>query len=355
MYRKETAMSKRIYFKIILSVMFFVFASSYIYSEEVEYEYKEYKIVKGDTLWDISSKEIQNPFLWPKIWKENPEIKNPDRIYPDHAIKIPLRLLEKEQIKLEEATAEKKAAIPEPTKIETLKEEPMKVVERKIEPVKKNYIADKDLIISSGYITDYITAEVKSIGKIIGAPTGRTLFGGSDYVYVKTDAPVNTGDKFYIIRLNKFIKHPVTKNKLGYLIEVLGVTEIVGIENEQTKAKITKSYNDVRTGDLLDTFYEVESVMEEETPRKPDVKGFIVAIRQMKSIGGQMDILFIDKGSNNGLEIGDMLKTVSIDKHNNSIASGIIQIISLRSSTATAIVRRSESTISAGDEVVGVK
>lgn len=343
-------MGKRMSLKIFLLGMLLVFISSVAYSQEIEY--KEYKVLKGDTLWDISSKEIQDPFLWPKIWKENPEIKNPDRIYPDQTIKIPIKILEAEQP--EEAIAEKEAAIPEPVKVEPKKEEP-KVVERKIEPVKKNYLADVDILISSGYITDYITDEVKSAGKITGAPSGRTLFGDNDYVYIKTKNSANTGDKFYIIRSDKFIKHPGTKKKLGHLIGVIGIAEVIGTENGEIKAKITKSYRDVLTGDLLDTFYEVEPVMEEDTPRKPDISGFIVAIHQMRTISGYMDILFIDKGSNNGLEVGDMLKTVSIDKYNNSRTSGLIQIISLKGSTATAIVRKSESTISVGDEVMGLK
>lgn len=343
-------MSKKISLATLLLFAFSVFAISTVSSEEMEY--KEYKVLKGDTLWDISSKEIQDPFLWPKIWKENPEIKNPDRIYPDQTIKIPIKILEKEQP--EEAIAEKEAAIPEPVKVEPKKEEP-KVVERKIEPIKKNYLADVDTLISSGYITDYITDEVKSVGKITGAPSGRTLFGDNDYVYIRTKNSANTGDKFYIIRSGNFIKHPGTNKKLGHLIEVLGIAEVIGTENGEIKAKITKSYRDVLTGDLLDTFYEVEPVMEEETPRKPDIIGFIVAINQMRTISGYMDILFIDKGSNNGLEVGDMLKTVSIDKYNNSRTSGLIQIINLKDSTATAIVRKSESTISVGDEVMGLK
>ena len=62
-------------------------------------EIKEYKVKGGDTLWDISNKELQDPFLWPKIWKNNPEISNPDRIYPGQSIKIPLYLLQKEMKK----------------------------------------------------------------------------------------------------------------------------------------------------------------------------------------------------------------------------------------------------------------
>ena len=54
-----------------------------------ETEYKDYMVIRGDTLWDISNKELQDSFLWPKVWKENPEIGNPDRIYPDMVLLVP--------------------------------------------------------------------------------------------------------------------------------------------------------------------------------------------------------------------------------------------------------------------------
>ena len=35
-------------------------------------------VIKGDTLWDISDNEFEDPFLWPKVSERNPEMKNPD-------------------------------------------------------------------------------------------------------------------------------------------------------------------------------------------------------------------------------------------------------------------------------------
>ena len=58
---------------------------------------KEHKVVKGDTLWDISKQELKDPFLWPGIWKQNPDIKNPDRIYPGRIIRIPLSSVDQEK------------------------------------------------------------------------------------------------------------------------------------------------------------------------------------------------------------------------------------------------------------------
>ncbi|MDP1756570.1 MAG: hypothetical protein Q8L38_03870, partial [Pseudohongiella sp.] len=129
----------------------------------------------------------------------------------------------------------------------------------------------------------------------------------------------------------------------------------IGMENGFTKAKITMAYGDIRVGDLLDTFHEVEPIIETDAPRKPAGSGFIIATHQQLTITGAMDIVFIDKGSNDSLELGDILKTTSVDTFNNSRTVGAIQIISLKNSTAAAIVKKSESAIRIGDEISGLK
>jgi LysM repeat protein len=104
-------------------------------------EIKEYKVKKGDTLWDISNKELQDPFLWPKIWKENPDIKNPDLIYPDQIVKIPLYLLQKEvETPAPEPVAEK---APEPAKEEVKAETPPPVIKP---------LVDKNVYLASGFV-----------------------------------------------------------------------------------------------------------------------------------------------------------------------------------------------------------
>ena len=45
-------------------------------------------IVKGDTLWDLAIKHLEDPLKWPEFKKYN-TFTNPDRIYPDEMMRIP--------------------------------------------------------------------------------------------------------------------------------------------------------------------------------------------------------------------------------------------------------------------------
>jgi hypothetical protein len=49
---------------------------------------KSYIVKKGDTLWDISTLFLNEPWLWPKLWRLNPEIKNPHLIYPGDELRL---------------------------------------------------------------------------------------------------------------------------------------------------------------------------------------------------------------------------------------------------------------------------
>ena len=65
---------------------------------------KQYTVIKGDCLWKISKKELNNGKLWPEIWVLNKDgvvnkdkmdkekyktIKNPNFIFPGQILKVP--------------------------------------------------------------------------------------------------------------------------------------------------------------------------------------------------------------------------------------------------------------------------
>ena len=306
-------------------------------------EYKDYTVVKRDTLWDISNTELKDPFLWPKIWQENTGIKNPDRIYPGEKIKIPLYLLQKEIV------PETRPVPKAETKPEMKMEKPPETV--KIEPVGKEYLVNKYLLMTSGYIAD----SIPEVGEITDSQhSHKTMLSKGDYAYIQTSSPVKKGEKFFIFRVAESVIHPKTGKKLGYLIDILGTAEVDSIEKNDTKVMITNSFADILVGSLLSNYYKIEPPIAPKNPRKPDINGYVVATRQLHAEAGMWgDIVYIDKGSDDGLEVGDILATMRQSEH--KIVNGLIQIISLKRSTATAIIRKTKTEIRVGDSVTGVK
>jgi LysM repeat protein len=307
-------------------------------------EYKDYTVAKGDTLWDISNNELKDPFLWPKVWKENPEIKNPDLIYPGQKIRIPLYLLQKE-IK----PAAKPEIKPEVTLEAKIVPKPAKIIRKPLQPVKpvaKDYLVDKNLLIVSGYITD----SVHSVGAIYDKPGEMTNLTKGDYAFISTDQTVKKGDKFYIIYPVEEVKHPVTGRKLGVRIAILGTAEVM--DEHDPKILITDSYVEIPIGSLLDDYYEIEPPLAMDNPRKPDVNGHIVTALRRIYAHGTWDIVFIDKGKNDGLELGDLLATTLQSEH--KIVNGVVQIISMKPSTSAAIIRKAAKEIQIGDPVVAI-
>ncbi|MEC4684792.1 MAG: LysM peptidoglycan-binding domain-containing protein [Nitrospirota bacterium] len=301
-----------------------------------ESEYVEYTVKKGDTLWDITGGKFEDPFLWPNVWKENPTVKNPDLIFPGQHLRLPRYMLQKQiNIRLPE---EKEVRKEQPVPVEKIEEKAITIAPR------QPFVVDADMIAASGYIDKVIPG----VGKIVATPDERTLIGKDDLVYIKlyNNAVPENGKKFYAERSLGVIRHPSTGEVLGNLIELTGVIEVTGREAGFTKAKVIKSFIEIQKGDPIDNYYPIESFPLVKG-KSPAVSGTVVAARDLRLISGNYDIVYIDRGSVDGVVPGSTFTLVSAEKPNRPI--GKIQVISTRQKSATAIVTKSKTAITRGD------
>lgn len=329
-------MSKKVLLQIvvIISLLF----PSLVMSQTNEI--RNYTVKKGDTLWSISREELGDAFLWPKVWKENPEITNPDRLYPGQTVRIPIYL--KQAVREGEKQKAAEAKMPQKRVEKAEKEEVTK--QKPVRKVPLSPLVNNNLFLASGYISDTIP----SVGIIDGSPSGRTLFGADDVIFVKTDNPAATGDKFIVIKALRLETPKATRNN-GYIIEPIGVIEVMKVEGADTSARILMSFGPVRDRDLLDTYQEMTSPLTTEEFRKPDINGEVIAARNLQLLNSLFDIVYLDKGLEDGIEIGDIFRTVDTTS-GHIIPTGTIQVIGTRDTTSTAVVRgNTGEAISAGN------
>ncbi len=299
---------------------------------EDDTEYVEYTVKKGDTLWDITGGKLSDPFLWPNVWKENPGVKNPDLIYPGQKLRLPRYMLQKQ---IDVAPPVEKAAP---------REEPRPAAKAVPIPPRKPMVVDAKMLAASGYID----TKVAGIGRITSTPEGRTIIGKDDYAYISLDnrEVPERGRKFYTIRSLGEITHPVTGKSLGYLVEVTGVIEVTGREAGHVKVKVLDSFVEIQTGDPIERYYHLDPFPLVKTAA-PAVKGTVVASRDLRLINGNYDIVFIDRGSEDGVKPGNVFTILSREEPSRPI--GKIQVISTRARSAAALITRSTAAISRGD------
>lgn len=290
-------------------------------------EMKEYKVIKGDTLWDIAKKELKDPFMWPNIWKANRWISNPNLIYPNKIIKIPRAYVQKEK-------SDKDVAMPAQEEVVT---EPAPVV-------KKTPIVDKNIIMASGYIADTIA----SVGQVLDSPSEKTLFGNEDKIYVDLDNTPQVGKKFYVIKTSGPVEHPITGKDAGYIVMISGIIEILKVDKGETLAKITKCFREIERGDRIISYYDIEPPMTTGDFRSPNINGMIIAAKKYDWLQSMvLDVVYLDKGCKDGIKVGDKFRSIAVDTH--AIPNGVIKVISCRDYTATAIIEYSNAPVTPGN------
>lgn len=303
------------------------------FAEEKEPE--EYIVQKADSLWGISDLKLEDPFLWPRVWNVNPQIDNPDLIYPGTKLIIPTR---EQLLGLPPA--------PEKMPLSILKRKmigpPPKLVFEFPEGALDKYIIDKEDFITCGWIA----RKFPGIGKLLFTEKGSRLIDKGDVVYLETEGGTEPGTKYYTIKSVKRVKHPVTEEKMGEQVSITGVLEIIGTDNNILKGVIRTNYDDISVGDGLLPYTEMEPPLFTEDPRTPDINGYIVESRINSSISSTGDIIFLDKGSDDGVSAGDVFQAIAEEPVRRPV--GKLQVIKTEPETSTAVILKTNREINLG-------
>lgn len=308
-----------------------------------------YVIKQGDTLWGLSERFIRDPRYWPNMWSKNSQITNPHLIYPGQKVRVfPDRLEFEPSEQGVSSSATKQAAT---AQAETMAE----VAAERTYSVRGN----------EGFLLE--EADYKPAGLVVASQHDRIVTGDDDIVYTDIGRVqgVKGGEKFSIYRKEGTVSHPVTSEIMGAKVVPLGTLQLTDLEQKASRAIITKAYQEISPGSYLmpyrgDKRREVALKM----PAR-ELKGYVIESYSGATIIAAGDIVYIDLGSAQGAEAGNMLyvvRDVTLDQH---YAGGRIDrlpqellgalvILETGKKTATALVVKSIDAIYRGDKVVSL-
>jgi hypothetical protein len=217
-----------------------------------------YTIKQGDTLWDISSRFLKNPFLWPKVWQRNPYITNPHWIYPGNPIRLsPLEAVKKEgpaKVAGEERLREAPPPAPVASEPAVKREEPPPIEKTPevIAEVKK-HVEEPPYFPESRFSGFFSNVDHRGIGMILESREGKSLMAEGDIVYLalKTSEPILIGNKYTVFRPSEVIRHPVTDEKLGRRYNVTGNLQIIDRSGRFFTARVIEAFQEIQKGDII--------------------------------------------------------------------------------------------------------
>ena len=259
---------------------------------------QNYVVQKGDTLWDISGRFLQKPWLWPEVWQANPQIENPHLIYPGDVVSLtykdgrPILSLSRSgkdksgrYVKLSPSmrSYEKEKAIPA-IPIDAIKP-----------------FLNRPLVVGEDTMIDW--------PYVVSSYEEHLVAGAGNKIYVR-GIPEDATDKRYAIyrRGKAYINSRIDKDAvLGY--EALYVGDaVLDSKGDPASLIIAKSNREVLNGDRLVVESE-EEVSTDFIPTIPaqEINANVISVIDGVSEIGQYQIVVVDAGTGQGLEVGNVL------------------------------------------------
>ena len=276
--------------------------------ETVTYEAEHpetYIVQEGDTLWDISTVFLRDPWYWPEIWFKNPQVENPHLIYPGDTLAIIYIGGERKVQVLSRGTD---------SSVLSETQDGLKVV--KIDPrvradaidatvpaipidairhlLERPMVIDEDTLNNSAYI--------------IASVDNHLINSLNDKLYVRKLDTSDVIGRYQIYRPNRPLYDPITNELLGYEALYVGESKLL-LRGDPASVRVTQSDREILRDDRVlpidNTNFERDFIPRPPTNR---VQGEIVSLLDAISQSGIYQTIAINLGVRDGLESGNVLK-----------------------------------------------
>ncbi len=376
-----------------------------------------YKISCGDTLWQISKTLFGTGFYYSKVWSLNPYIKNPHQIEPgmmlafstgsesdaphiklgsfsqgDDAAQgvqsigdLEYNLSDFAEDSVPGWFQERKRLQNQGVFIQNASDYNYKDLKNisslSLEKEYENYIPPEtklNVVIPNAYddvgfdkssivqrriregfhIQTFVTSNiVQDLGYIEAAQKDGTLLTDYNTIYVRFDPAlaISPGDKFSVYSAEGRVEHPISERS-GYRYTITGSIRVVRKKNDLWVCEILSTQGTIRRNDRVTVYTpKIDKIL--KTFNQQNIEAAIIgADNNGRTIFSFGDVVYLDRGRADGLEVGNILEAYSFtDRNTNERITldptykvGEITVITLSENFATGLISNSTNDIQLG-------
>ncbi len=278
-------------------------------AEEVVYEPESpetYIVLEGDTLWDISSVFLRDPWHWPEIWYKNPQIENPHLIYPGDILTI-VYIGGQKRIQISQRGEDGKI-LGSSSSMKVVKLSPRiraQSIDASIPSIPIDSIRH---LLQRPIVIDQ--AQFKNSAYIISSLDSHLVNSIDDKLYVRKLDTTSGNGRYQVFRPNRAIFDPNTNELLGYEALFVGDTKLL-LRGDPATILVTNSEREILRNDRVlpidNTNFERDFFPK---PPSTDVSGDIVSLLDAISQLGQYQTIAINLGFRDGVESGNILNII---------------------------------------------
>ena len=318
-----------------------------------------HEVRPGDTLWDLSRQYLGDPFLWPEIYRLNTNVvEDPHWIYPGEVLRLqggadvaavpsedtpvppepgaPVSAEAGPDSGMAGAPADSNMAEPglaeaqvgelqdtQPERdaddLSALFGNQQRAVESGIEGgISRLYRPIReDEFYSSGFLSE---EQKLPFGKLLGSVTPQQISTSSPHkgarIYSEVGirppagAKYEVGDTLLIIRIDREI------NDWGLVLVLTGLIRVTDVGGSEDVGVVVQQYAQILNNQFLlpaEKFPDPGSVR--SVPISDGVQGHVIQSRDLQQLKGPLDVLFIDRGRKDGVNLGDIFEVRSSKRY----------------------------------------
>ena len=249
----------------------------------------EYVVQVGDTLWDIAATFLKDPWFWPEIWYVNPDIENPHLIYPGDVLGL---VYIDGQPRITNVRAS------------TYRLSPQARVTPLAESVTSIPYEDIAAFLSSGVVLE--KGQADALPYLVATRGDHLIASAGNEIYVRGMSETRPGARYNVVHVGEPLYDPDDNRLIGYQGIMVGNGTLRRGGDPATVA-LNKSRQEAIPGDRL--LPESVDIPLNFFPRSPSstIEGRIISVVGGVTQIGQYQVVVLNRGTNNGLAVGDVL------------------------------------------------